>query len=373
MKKNLQFIKYFLLPLLSISIQAGAVELDPSSDSPHNRIGTYPPRSIPVEAQTVRGYVRLKDQVQRYYEYYSPKENKQTLVFINGLIWPLSRWTDMIEELKSRGYGILIYDMRGQSKTLLQEQKEFLQPLFAYTGLSVQTESDELIQLMDAIGLREKVVLLPLSYGAAAGTRFYQQHPERISELIFLAPLVRSLDNYDPEGEKLNQQLNQMRAQLGPVAGPVYYEMAYNTAMHAFLEKRITQDKIPAEMKPIQYVYKESLFQLIRAVRDFYLLKEFPFEGGPKVSLFLAEQENPAMLIEQKEFFQKLTPQVKGVQVIVKNVKHAIPDERGMLVAQAIDLMLTKDQRLVNGSTYELTSGGEILPKDSIVNTQSHQ
>ncbi|HND86315.1 MAG TPA: alpha/beta hydrolase, partial [Pseudobdellovibrionaceae bacterium] len=333
----------------------------------------YPPRTAPIEAQTVRGFVRLKDKVQRYYEYYSPKENKQTLVFINGLIWPLSRWTDMIEELKNRGYGILIYDMRGQSKTLLQEQKEFFQPLFAYTGLSIQSESDELIQLMDAIGLKEKVVLVPLSYGAAAGTRFYQQHPDRISELIFLAPLIRSLDNYDPEGGKLNQQLNQMRAQLGPVAGPVYYEMAYNSAMHAFLEKRITPEKIPAEMKPIQYVYKESLYQLIRAVRDFYLLKEFPFEGGPKVSLFLAEQENPAMLIEQKEFFQKLNPKVKGIQVLVKNVKHAIPDERGTFVAQAIDLMLNKDERLVNGATYELTSGGEILPKDTIADTESHQ
>jgi predicted alpha/beta-fold hydrolase len=67
------------------------------------------------------GFVKIRQGHEVYVEYTKAKAGRPTLVLVNGLVYDLRYWDDYIRRLTDDGIGVVLYNFRGQSKTLLRE------------------------------------------------------------------------------------------------------------------------------------------------------------------------------------------------------------------------------------------------------------
>lgn len=304
-------------------------------------------------------YWTLQDGVKRYVDYVPGHSDKPVVVMVNGLVYELDRWSDLREDLQKRGYGVLNYYMRGQHLTLLKEHQEKGEIGFFKAGLSVGDLADELHEILALAQIKRPVVVLGLSYGAGAAAEFARRYPQQIDSLIFLAPLVVSLENYNPQGQWVNANLDWIRLMWGPVWGPQFYEMAYAAIYKTYLSQRIIPDRVPSELQSIPQVYRESIFHLTRAVRSFDLRRyDFSALSGHRVSFLLAKEEEQQAFVDQIKAFESLNPESQGPLVWLKDAEHAIPDSQPREAAALIDALVQRSRALENGKKYQYDGQG---------------
>lgn len=313
-------------------------------------------------ATTQKGYVTLRDNVQRYVEWTPAQGQKPTVVLLNGLVYNVDRWTPFSEVFKKNGYGVLNYCFRGQSLTLRKESDNQKTPAFFATGLSTTDLANELNALLTELKLNS-VVVVGLSYGASVGAEFAHLFPKRVNQLILLAPLVRPLEKYDPQGAWLDWNLDQIRFWWGPFLGPAFYDAAYNQIYRTYLTQRIIPDRIPDELRDRPTIYREAVFHLVRAARDFDLTTyHFETLAPGSVHFMLAQEDSKAIFADQVKAFDGVT-RSKGTLIFMANASHAIPDSQGARAAGYVDLLIKQDQRIHAGGKYIDTDKGLVIWK----------
>lgn len=296
------------------------------------------------------GFVKLPDGVERYVEYTEPQPGMPWIVFTNGLVYDLKRWSDLDAELKARGYGILHYYFRGQDWTLKREVEQFSQPLFFKTGLERQDFAEELRGVLATLGISDKVTLVGLSYGAHIAAEFAEAYPEKIQEVVFLAPLVIPLEKYQPQGQWIDWNLELARLWWGPG----FYEYFYRQIYASYLEERVTKDRVPSHLTDMPEVYRESLYYLVRAVRDFDLRKfKFSKLGKNSVHFFLAQEEEAKAFEDQVSAFEGVDKKSQGSLIWLPDSSHAIPDSAPNETAHYMHALIQRDPRLQPGRKYK--------------------
>lgn len=314
--------------------------------------------SIPLIAKAEKGYIRLRDGVARYVETTPARDGKPTIVLINGLVYPIARWGAFRQDLLKNGYGVVNYYFRGQHLTLKKEADEKTTPAFFSKGLDSAILADELDQILTAVKIMEPVTVVALSYGAHIAADFAHRHPARVKDLVFMAPLVISLDHYSPEGQWVLWNLDLLKLTWGPFLGPVFYEAAYAQIYRNYLGARIVPDRVPEELEDRPEVYKESIFHLVRAARDFDLRQyDFAKVQGRVHFMTAGEEEKPA-LEDQKEAFAGLSPKKAGALLHFPKSWHAIPDSEGVKAGQWLRALLEGDSRIKSGQKYQVTGRG---------------
>lgn len=308
-----------------------------------------------------KGLTILKDGVPRYVEYLPAATGKTTLVFTNGLVYDLRRWQDLTAKLESKGYGIVLYYFRGQHRTLLAETQQNGKPNFFSTGLEGGDFTDELYQLTESLGL-QKTVVVGLSYGAHIAARYAEAHPDRVERLVFLAPLVVSLDKYDANGAWIMQSLEWIKLWWGPFLGPYFYESAYRQIYSTYLNQRLVPDRVPEELREIPETYKESVFHLIRAVRDFDL-RELTFKKLPEgsVTYILAHEDEKRAFEDQLKAARNVAKGRLQQLIYMPDSSHAIPDSQGAAAGEILDLLIQNDVRLPSGGA-SILDGEQLRP-----------
>lgn len=355
-----QLIAFLILPVLVFTeailcLPSGVVQ---AAESPT-------PTTVPRPQQErlwTKGLITLKDGVPRHVEYLAPLQGQPTLVFTNGLVYNISRWQEVRENLAAKGYGLLFYYFRGQHETLRAEADKFKEPLFFKDGLDTADFSAELLQVLDQLGIQERVHLIGLSYGAHIVASFASEHSDRVDKVIFLAPLVRSLDQYDPSGAWLLQNLDWLKLTWGPLFGPYFYEMAYRQIYQSYLNQRVVPDRVPEELRDRPEIYRESLFHLVRAVRNFDL-RRLDFHGlqNNSVSVILAKEDSEKVFADQKQVAAKLASGRLQQLIFMPEASHAIPDSEGNAAAEIIHLLIQNDPRLTPGGA-SILKGQELSP-----------
>jgi pimeloyl-ACP methyl ester carboxylesterase len=265
----------------------------------------------------------------------------------------MHRWDPYVAELKKSGAGIVRYYFRGQSLSLLHESEHGKKtPEFFESGLSYNKMALELSGVLEALKVEGKVNVVGLSYGASIAAEFANSYPDRIDNLILMAPLVVSLDRYDPAGAWIHQNLDAIRFWWGPLWGPQAYDFYYNLIFRSYLvDQRITPDKVPPELAEIPDMYKESVFHLVRAVRDFDL-RNYDFSKVARVHLLVASDEDAPALADQYRSWDAWAEPVKGSLTFIQKSSHAIPDSVPVLSAQLTVKMIAGEKDYQNGSMY---------------------
>lgn len=310
-------------------------------------------------AHAEKGFIRLKDGVERYVETTPARDGKPTLVLLNGLVYPISRWGAFEDDLKKNGYGVVNYYFRGQHLTLKKEAGKDGTPAFFATGLEATDFADELDGLLTALKIKSPVTLIGLSYGAHIAAAFAERYPARVKDVVFLAPLVVSLDHYSPEGQWVLWNLDVLKLTWGPFLGPVFYEAAYAQIYRNYLGSRIVPDKVPEEMADRPDIYKESIFHLVRAARDFDLRETDFSKISGHVHFMTAGQEDPPALADQKQAFDGLPRAQVGALLHFPKSWHAIPDSQGAVAGRWLRTLLEDgDSRIKSGTKYQVTGKG---------------
>ena len=308
------------------------------------------------KAEGLQGFVTLKDGVKRYVDYVPAKGKNPTIVLANGLVYELSRWEVLRQELLKKGYGVVNYYMRGQFKTLSQEVKDSNgKPAFFQKGLVLSEMGEEINGILDALNIKEPVVPVGLSYGAASVAEFVRLHPERVKTVFFMAPLVVPLDRYNSQGAWLYNNLEWIRMFWGSAV----YDIAYDYIYRSYFNSSLIPEKIPEEMAGIEQAYKEAIFHLVRVTRDFDL-KKYGFKNLPaqSVHFLLANEDEKQAFDDQLESFVQTDVKARGSLVWLSEASHAVPDSKPLQAVEMISRILDKDRALQPSKLYHFDSKG---------------
>lgn len=121
------------------------------------------------------GFIRLKDGY-TYYELENPNADTM-VVMVHGFSVPSYIWDSTYYATINRGYGALRYDVYGRGYS---DNPDVVYDAALYSG--------QLKELLDSLGITQKVNLIGLSYGGRTITAFAFQYPERVNNLIYVDP-----------------------------------------------------------------------------------------------------------------------------------------------------------------------------------------
>lgn len=274
-------------------------------------------------------YLELPNGDTVYTKYSPPKKNKPIFVLINGLIYTADGWNESAEELINQGYGVLQYEFSGQNRSFSQTMESRGRGAKFLRELSLKGLAEELALILDFYNIGKKVNIVGLSYGSTIATEFTQRFPQRVNKLIYLAPLVITLEKYDPKGAMFQMWLDSLSL-WGPFASMYadqLYDMIYANYF-AGVEAKV-------DYGPHTNQFRKALLQQVKSVRDFDL-RSIDLPEGIEVSLITADRETPNIYADQLKFWDNLQAASKGTRLHLENTDHAIPSSNP--IATAISL-----------------------------------
>jgi len=141
-------------------------------------------RELDDAARTQAGgsYVKLPQGV-THYELTGP-ENGQVVVLVHGATIPMYLWDAQVEALAKAGYRVLRYDMYGRGYSD-RPDGDYSQAFYR----------KQLIDLLDALKINQPVDLAGVSMGGAMAVDFTANYPDRVKDLVLIAPMINSLKN----------------------------------------------------------------------------------------------------------------------------------------------------------------------------------
>jgi pimeloyl-ACP methyl ester carboxylesterase len=136
-------------------------------------------RTLDGAARSALGgsYVALPSGV-THYELSGPAEGP-VVVLIHGGTIPLFAWDAQVPALLQAGFRVLRYDQLGRGYSD--------RPRVDYDRRLYLTQLEELLA---ALEIEDRVNLVGVSFGGGIAATFAEAHPERVSKLILIAPVV---------------------------------------------------------------------------------------------------------------------------------------------------------------------------------------
>src|SRR5579872_4065954 len=122
------------------------------------------------------------------FHYQRKGDGPETIVFLHGLVMDnLSSWWYTVASAASRRFETLVYDLRGHG---LSDRPT--------SGYTVADSLDDLVGILDALGITRPVHLVGNSYGGVLALAFAIAHPERTASLV-LVEAHASLEGHEHE------------------------------------------------------------------------------------------------------------------------------------------------------------------------------
>jgi pimeloyl-ACP methyl ester carboxylesterase len=281
--------------------------------------------SILNAKESARGHVVLKSGERIFVDYKAPRSSEHPVfVLVNGLIYETERWGAMAQQLSASGAGVLRYDFKGQHRTYVYAMEDNDgRPEYFEKGIKLSENAKDLKELLSILEINQRVQIVGLSYGASIAAEFARQFPSSVDNLIFMSPLVISLDKYDPQGLMLRNYLDSMNwwGPFGWYWSNYYYDQIYRSYF----------DQTPSSRNhhygKYEEAFRESVFQQVKAVKDFdlrYYDYSRIFKDNQKVHLMVADKEEKKYLKDMLEVWKRTKN--KGSLTYYENTYHAIPD-----------------------------------------------
>ena len=280
------------------------------------------------------------------------------VVLLNGLIYDITRWNPMSEQLANSGVTVIRLSFSAQPESLLLLKKND-SPAFLKDGLELETLSDDVTQVLKHHGVKSKVTVVGLSYGGTVATTFAKLNPKRVKDLVLLSPLVIPLDRYDSAGQSLRTYLDTVRfwenapcltyGWMNPwlcTTTAYWYDPFYNHFYENYLNVRV--QRTPAGLD--EGVYKKSVFHLVRATRDYDLRNEV--KSLKNVHMVVSGSEEEKLKVDQLKAWSMVPAAERRSLAEFTGVVHALPDEAPSATAEWIKAIVDGDEDLQTGTEY---------------------
>jgi pimeloyl-ACP methyl ester carboxylesterase len=119
------------------------------------------------------------DGVRLFYEVFGPAEAARTIVFLPAWTMVHSRvWKGQVPYFSRHRFRVVTFDSRGNGKSDRPE-----------AGYAVERIAEDALAVMDATGI-ERAALVGFSAGGQWAVKLAAEHPERISQLVLMSPIV---------------------------------------------------------------------------------------------------------------------------------------------------------------------------------------
>jgi pimeloyl-ACP methyl ester carboxylesterase len=135
-----------------------------------------------ARTQAGGSYVTLPEGV-THYELSGP-EDGQVVVLLHGATIPMYAWDAQVEPLTGVGYRVLRYDMYGRGYSD-RPGGDYSQAFYR----------KQLADLLDALKIKQTVDIIGLSMGGGLAMDFTANYPDRVKDVVLVAPMINSLKN----------------------------------------------------------------------------------------------------------------------------------------------------------------------------------
>ncbi|MCB0414934.1 MAG: alpha/beta hydrolase [Bdellovibrionales bacterium] len=301
-------------------------------------------------AYDFEGYVEVGEGSELFVKYDKAEPGKQTLVFVNGLVYSIERWEPVTSQLAEQGFGVLHFDFEGQDRSYVHAMDKYNgEPPFMKKGISLEGMSEQLDSLVTHFGI-ENFALVGLSYGSALATEYAQRFPDKINHIVYISPLVLPLDYYEPQGYMFRTWLASLEwwGPVGTFWANYYYDLVYGWYFG------MKSGSSGVDYGQWTDKYHRAVFHQIKAIKDFNL-KEVPLDEvltDGKVHMLTASNEDSRYLEDQNGMWNIWSEEIKGGLVNVQEGYHALPDTNPSEMIKILIQIASDDDAFSAGQSY---------------------
>jgi pimeloyl-ACP methyl ester carboxylesterase len=280
------------------------------------------------------------------------------VVLLNGLIYEINRWAPVANTLADQGLTVVRMSFSAQPESL-RLMKDTETPSFMVRGLELPVLANDVKRVLDHYRIKQAVTIVGLSYGATVATEFAKTYPKQAKNLLLLSPLVVPLDNYDASSAPLRTMLDGIRfwesapcltyGWLNPwlcTSTDFWYDSFYNYFYENYLNMRVA--KVPVGIEPS--LYKKSVFQLVRAVRNYDLKTEAA--ALKNVHMVIADGDEAHLKADQLKAWNLVPTSERRSLATFTDVVHALPDEAPTATADWIQNVANESSDMQSGEEY---------------------
>lgn len=275
-----------------------------------------------------RGFIEVGSK-ELFVDYLAPEEGRPTVILLNGLTYSTTQWDKLVKALKPMGLGVLRYDMDGMGQTLLKygmPNKPF----------SYQDQVTDLNILLKKLRLKAPYNIVGLSYGGGIAAVYATTYPQKIQNVILMAPYT----------EALEQQDTWIKGQVALTRLQYPYNPYSDDAIYDYFLKQICYTTYPlVEPIVLENPYKlEGVFRMTQGIRKLKLkeiAKKFPKDS---VTLLIGEKDQyiPREVLES--FWESVPVKSQVEKIEIKGSEHKIPEAKPETAAEAIDQIVSREK-----------------------------
>jgi pimeloyl-ACP methyl ester carboxylesterase len=283
------------------------------------------------------GFVKVKTGKELYVQYVPPLKDNPTVVLLNGLTYSTRDFNALNDALVSKGLGVVRFDFDGMGQTLLKYAP-------SVAPYPVQTQVGDMNRLLVAMGLKPPYNIVGLSYGGGVGIHFALSYPEKVDNLILMAPFT----------EPVASQEQWINAQIWATRSMFPYNTYTDDQLYDYFLHQIIYATYPqAEPVVLENPYKlEAIYNLVRGIRKFKPLDSADKLPAGTVHMLVAgkDQYIPRPVLDA--FWDKINPKAKMSRIVIDGVEHKMSEVAPKFIASWIVEILNQNPLLLNGNDF---------------------
>ncbi|MGE0527762.1 MAG: alpha/beta hydrolase [Bdellovibrionales bacterium] len=290
-------------------------------------------------AAFTRGFVEIRADQRLYVEQRPAQNGSPTLVLINGLTYSTREWTPLVQALDAVNpdLGLVLYDMEGMGQTLLDKA-----PVRFDIPLGNQTR--DLNDLLQALDLQGRSVLVGLSYGGAVALQLMHLYPDAVQKAVVIAPFLERLPEQDAWIQSAVRQ-HQLWYPLDPRNEDELYDFYLRILVYTTFplkEPIILENRFKAE----------AIFRMVKGAKDWNAIEIARSLPAEKLHVIAAEQDEHVRLDRMNLFWSSLSPSARQSYLIVQGSRHKIPETEPRFLAHWLGLIASGREELSRGLTF---------------------
>ncbi|WP_461833237.1 alpha/beta fold hydrolase [Desulfothermus sp.] len=264
-----------------------------------------------VNKKKTRDFFRTQDGVELFFEYIDNRK-QDTIVFINGLFQCVFNWYPLIDLLDDR-YNILLYDLRAQGKSKIQDQE-----------ITFDRHVLDLVELTDHLGLKN-INIVGMSLGSIIGSMFAINYKERVNKLALLSVTG---------GARLQMILDDWKYTLELLGDFALFKFIIPWLFsNSFIEKN--QDKLDGIINALIERNKlENLLRLINSMLPCPDMEEL-MNNLEKTCIIIVGEEDA---LSSKNWIKRLQSSIDNQNeiIFISDAGHSVIEEASHKVAEII-------------------------------------
>lgn len=316
----------------------------------------------------VAGFVKLANGDQLYVHVFNHRSELAPIVFFNGLSQDLSDWKTLFPIIEKSPRPLIFLDNLYQGRSLKKylSDKPVRIPLTSPLGFERQVygdasplfksvpiteQSHDIINLLDFLGVKGKVDLVGLSYGGGAALEIASTFPERVRNVMMLAPYVGPLETQD---QMIRAKVSMLRKMfpLSKYSAPEYEDELYDF----FLRDLVYTTYALSEPSILRWgaLQLSGAFELIRGIRHINSAKMATKVPDRSIHLVIAGEDQYIPEKMLTDFWKTMPDSKQGSILKVHGVEHKLNESVGPMMAQYV-LAVTEGLWSVSGNSLSVT------------------